>query len=81
MHLNVRVGALRLWPAGQRGGRRRSPTNGGAARRGVAVQASILWADVEEQGMRKCAEFNRQQRGVGAGALGPGPGTWGVRWE
>ena len=30
--------------------------------------------------MGKCAEFIRERREVGAGALGPGPRTWEVRY-
>ena len=64
MHLNVRVGALRLWPAGQREGGDGAPPRG---RRPtvVAVQASILWADVKEQG-------DAEMRGVQP----PTEGSW-----
>ena len=47
MHLNVRVGALRLWPAGQREGGDGAPPTGHRPTV-VVVQASILWADVKE---------------------------------
>ena len=65
-HLNVRVGALRLWPAGQREGGNGAPPRG---RRPtvVAVQASILWADVKEQG-----DADLQEVHLRTGELAPG---------
>ena len=77
MHLNVRVGALRLWPAGQREGGDGAPPRG-LRPTGVAVQASIFWADFKEQGDADMQKVHLR-RGSRNRRVRSHHGTWGLR--